>query len=311
MKISLIVPCYNEENNIEPFYNESEKVFCKSGYELEYVFVNDGSCDLTAKNLKKLCNENNSNFRIISFARNFGKEAAIYAGLSYASGDYICIIDADLQQRPEYALQMANILDKEPDIDCVGAYPEKRKEFFVKALFKNVFYKLINLVSETPFKHGVSDFRMFRTNVKDAILQMKEYHRFSKGIFAWVGFENKYIPYKVMERKSGKTKWSFIKLCKYAINGITDYSAKPLYLSSVLGGLFATGGFAYYIVALVIFLMKKGYSPNALICATVFFVGGVVLGCIGITGAYLVKMYFQVKQRPIYITKEIIEKEKE
>lgn len=310
MKISLIIPCYNEETNVEPFYNECERVFCKSGYELEYVFVNDGSVDGTAKNLKKLCRENNSNFRVISFARNFGKEAAIYAGLSNATGNYTCIIDADLQQRPEYALEMAGILDKDPDTDCVGAYPEKRKEFFVKAILKNCFYKLINMVSDTPFKHGVSDFRMFRENVKNAVLQMGEYHRFSKGIFAWIGFECKYIPYKVMKRENGKTKWSFIKLCKYAINGITDYSAKPLYISSWLGAIFTAGSLIYYIIALILYILNKELSPEALIIATVFFVGGMVLGCMGIIGAYLVKMYFQVKKRPIYIAKEIIEKEK-
>lgn len=311
MKISLIIPCYNEEENVSLFYAESEKTFSDTAYEIEYVFINDGSSDGTLSQLKKLYKEKAANIKIISFSRNFGKEAAIYAGLRYAGGDYTCIIDADLQQRPEFVLEMAEILCAEPDTDCVAAYPEKRKEFFIKVLFKAGFYKLINLLSDTKFENNVSDFRCFRKNVRDAILQLPEYHRFSKGIFAWIGFETKFIPYKVMAREKGVSKWSFIKLCKYALNGITDYSTKPLYIPTVMGSIFALGALVYYIVALVLGLLGMGYSPLGIAVASVFFVGGCILFGIGIIGAYLVKMYFQAKNRPIYIAKEILEKEKE
>ena len=196
MKLSLVVPCYNEQDNVEKFYTETVKAFSGSDFSYEFVFVNDGSKDNTLKQLKKLYDEHKeSNIKVIGFSRNFGKEAAMYAGLSNAKGDYVCVIDADLQQRPEVALQMVNILDENEEYDCVAAYQEERKESKMMITLKNAFYKLINKVTEVDFVSGASDFRTFRRSMVEAILNMTEYHRFSKGIFSWVGFNTKFIPY--------------------------------------------------------------------------------------------------------------------
>lgn len=311
MKISLVIPCYNEELNIPRFYEEAEKVFCSSKFDIEYVFVNDGSRDGTVNALKELYAKENANFRIISFARNFGKEAALFAGLSNATGDYTVLIDADLQQRPEVVLQMAEILDNKPEIDCVAAFQDKRKESKLLIWFKNRFYKLINRMTSVSFVNGTSDFRIFRSNVRDAILSVGEYHRFTKGIFSWVGFETEFIPYEVMERENGKSKWSFIKLFKYAIEGIVAFTVKPLHLSTLLGSLSMSGGLIYYIVALILSLCGRGWSSSGLLAASIFFVGGMILLCMGIMGEYLSKIYMQSKQRPIYLAKEVLIKDKQ
>lgn len=311
MKLSLVIPCYNEENNVQHFFEETEKAFAGADYALEYVFVNDGSKDATLQKLKQLHAEQNANFRIVSFARNFGKEAAIYAGLSNATGDLTCIIDADLQQRPEVALQMADMLASDPDIDCVAAFQEQRKESKVLSWFKDKFYKVINAMTTVPFTNGASDFRTFRVPVRQAILQMGEYHRFSKGIFSWVGFNVRFIPYEVMERESGESKWSFIKLFKYAIEGIVAFTTAPLHLATVLGVLSTGGGCLYYLIALILRILDFGWSVGGLLAATIFFVGGLILMCMGVMGMYLSRIYLQVKDRPIYLAKEILTKEKE
>lgn len=309
-KISLVIPSYNEELNIPRFFEETEKVFSNSNYEIEYVFVNDGSRDGTLKALKKLYNEENANFRIVSFARNFGKEAAIFAGLSHATGDYTTVIDADLQQRPEVVLQMAKILDEKPEVDCVAAFQEQRKESKLLIFFKNRFYSLINSMTSVPFVSGASDFRTFRTPVREAILSVGEYHRFSKGIFSWVGFETEFIPYEVMERESGSSKWSFVKLFKYAIEGIVAFTTRPLHLATLLGSLSIAGSLIYYIIALILGLCGLGWCTGGLLAATIFFVGGMILLCMGILGEYLAKVYMQVKDRPIYLAKYLLEKNK-
>lgn len=310
-KISLVIPSYNEELNVPRFFEEAEKVFSDSNYEIEYVFVNDGSRDGTLKALKKLYNEKNANFRIVSFARNFGKEAAIFAGLSHATGDYTTVIDADLQQRPEVVLQMARILDEKPEVDCVAAFQEQRKESKLLIFFKNRFYSLINSMTSVPFVSGASDFRTFRTPVREAILSVGEYHRFSKGIFSWVGFETEFIPYEVMERESGSSKWSFVKLFKYAIEGIVAFTTRPLHLATLLGSLSIAGSLIYYIIALILGLIGYGWCAVGLLAATVFLVGGMILLCMGILGEYLAKVYMQVKDRPIYLAKHLLKKDKE
>ncbi len=311
MKLSLVIPCYNEEQSVARFFAAGQHVFADSDVEVEYVFVNDGSRDGTLSALKKLYETENANIRIVSFSRNFGKEAAIYAGLQNATGELTCIIDADLQQRPEVALEMVRILQQKPELDCVAAFQDKRKESAVLTWFKSMFYKTINLMTTVPFTNGASDFRTFRADVRDAILQMGEYHRFSKGIFSWVGFNVEYIPYTVCEREEGESKWSFIKLFKYAIEGIVAFTTAPLHLSTVLGLLCAGISGIYALVRLIMQLCGFPWNPFGALAAAIFFVGGLIMLCIGVMGMYLSRIYLQVKDRPIYLAKEILTKEKD
>lgn len=313
MLLSLVVPCYNEEENVEKFFAETNNAFSGKGFEYEFVFVNDGSRDLTHKKLKKLYEENeNYTIQVLTFSRNFGKEAAIYAGLGAAKGDMVCIIDADLQQRPEVVLEMLEAMNEDGDTDCVAAYQEKRKEGIIMRASKAAFYKLINRISEVEFVSGASDFRLMKRDMVNAVLEMTEYHRFSKGIFSWVGFNTKYIPYKVEKRESGKSKWNFRKLMKYALDGIISFSSFPLRLSSFVGIISAVISIIY----LVILIVKKlafsiAVPAYAAIVVLVLFLGGLQLFCFGFLGEYLSKIYVQVKNRPVYILKEHLGKNDE
>ncbi len=310
MKLSLVVPCYNEQDNVELFYEECVKAFDGRISDYEFVFVNDGSADDTLAKLKKLFNEKaESNITVVSFSRNFGKESAIYAGLKNSTGDYISLIDADLQQRPEVVLEMLDILEKEPEYDCVAAYQAERKEGSVMTGFKSGFYKLINKFSEVELHADASDFRTFSRNVADAILELSEYHRFSKGIFSWVGFNTKFIPYEVQERNAGETKWSFTKLVKYALGGISAFSTKPLNFATY-GGLLATMISFIYLIVVIIqrIFFNNAISGYATIVVLILLFGGLQLFCIGIIGSYLAKTYIQSKKRPIYIAKEILKR---
>ena len=289
MKLSLVVPCYNEQDNVELFYEECVKAFCGKGFDYEFVFVNDGSRDETLNRLKKLYNEKTeSNITVVSFSRNFGKESAIFAGIKNSVGDYVSLIDADLQQRPEVVLEMLDILETEPEYDCVAAYQGKRKESAIMKGFKSGFYKIIN-----------------------AILEMSEYHRFSKGIFSWIGFNTKFVPYEVQERNAGETKWSFRKLVKYAFSGISAFSTKPLSIATYIGGVATFASLVYLIVVIIqrIFF-NQAFSGYATIVVLILFFGGLQLFCIGIIGSYLAKTYIQSKNRPIYIAKEILKRDK-
>lgn len=310
MKLSLVVPCYNEQDNVELFYEETVKAFKNFTYDYEFVFVNDGSRDKTLERLKKLYNEKTeSNITVVSFSRNFGKESAIYAGLKNSTGDYISLIDADLQQRPEVVLEMMDILENETEYDCVAAYQAKRKEGSVMTGFKSGFYKLINRLSEVELHADASDFRTFSRGVADAILEMSEYHRFSKGIFSWIGFNTKYIPYEVQERNAGETKWSFSKLVKYAFSGISAFSTKPLKLATYVGLIASFAAIVYLVVVIIQRLFfNVAVSGYATIVALILLLGGIQLFCIGIIGSYLAKTYIQSKQRPIYIAKEILKR---
>ena len=314
MKLSLVVPCYNEEGNVRLFHDTAAAVFDCEGYEYEMVFVNDGSKDSTLAQLKKLHAESEKNIRIISFSRNFGKEAAMYAGIQHAKGEYICLIDADLQQRPEVVAYMVRRLEENAELDCVAAFQEQRIEDKTLSFFKSSFYKLINKVSSTTFMQGASDFRTFRRNVADAVLSMGEYHRFSKGLLSWVGFNTEYIPYQVQDRASGETSWAFKKLFNYAIDGIMAFSTAPLSLPLVLG---AAGGVisALYLLVRIIasaFSLYDSFDRGTLIVFLVLLFGSLQLVCIGIVGKYLAKTYEQGKNRPIYLAREIIEpKEKD
>ena len=311
MKLSLVVPCYNEEANVKRFFDEVSKVFKNKIEDFEFVFVNDGSKDATYPELKRLYKENpNSNIQVLTFSRNFGKEAAIYAGLSNAKGDLVCIIDADLQQRPEVVLEMLDEIEKDDTVDCVAAYQENRKESKTLSGFKSAFYKVINKITDVDFVNGASDFRLLKRTMVDAILEMTDYHRFSKGIFSWVGFNTKYIPYTVEERQFGETKWSYGKLFKYAFDGIVSFSTFPLKLATGVGLLTA---FASIIYLFVVVLQKLIFGIDVPVYATivvlVLFLGGMQLFCLGILGEYLSKIYVQVKNRPIYILKEHLGKD--
>ena len=302
MKLSIVVTCYNEEGNVEAFSNEVEKVFKGKKIKYEIVFVNDGSKDKTIEKLYKLVDTSKQNIKVVNFSRNFGKEAAMYAGLKNASGEFVTIIDADLQQKPSLILDMLDILNNNPDIDSVAAFQEKRKEGKVLTFFKDSFYKLINSISTVPFVQGASDFRTFRRNVVDSILSVSEYHRFSKGIFSFVGFNTYYMPYVVEERNSGNSKWSFIKLFNYAIEGIVSFTVSPLRLSFFLSILFLITSVFLLLISLI-----TGITILKGIIIILLFVSGLQFLILGIIGEYLSKTYIQGKNRPIYIVKEIKE----
>ena len=307
MNLSLIIPCYNEEGNVECFFEEAERVFAFSGIQYEYIFVNDGSPDKTKERLKELYQrEINKNITVINFSRNFGKEAAIYAGLQNASGDYMCLIDADLQQRPETAMEMFRFIKANPDFDCVCAYQKERSEKKAMSAVKSAFYKLINKMAEIEFKNGASDFRLFNTKVRDAVLSLGEYHRFSKGIFSWVGFSVHYMEYKAEERNAGETKWSLSKLMKYALTGIIAFSTAPLKLSVYIGSAATVFSIVYLIVTVIRKLTSHinvdGFTQLVIL---ITFFSGVLLFTVGIIGEYIAKIYQQVKNRPIYIASDI------
>ena len=310
MKLSLVVPCYNEEKNIPLFYEAVKKDFANINFEYELVFVNDGSRDGTFKELQRLC-DGDLPVKILNFSRNFGKESAMYAGLKESEGDYVTIIDADLQQRPSIALDMVNMLDSEPEYDCVAAYQDERKESKLLVFFKDGFYKLINKFSDTEFIQGASDFRTFRRPMVEAVIQMDEYFRFSKGLFSWVGFNTKFIPYEVEERATGTSKWSFWKLFKYAMEGIFAFTTAPLRIATVLGLITSVLSIIYLFVVVI---QKLAFGIDvagyATIVTLILLLGGIQLSCIGIIGEYIARTYIQTKGRPIYIAKDVIKNHK-
>lgn len=307
MKLSLIVPCYNEAENVARFQEEVIKAFDGCGYSYEIVFVDDGSKDATLYNLRKLHAQQKCPVKVISFSRNFGKEAGIYAGMQHASGDYCCLIDADLQQRPEIARKMVRMLDEHPNIDVVAAYQDRRGEGKVLSFFKKCFYGIINHLSDVQLHSDASDFRTFRRGVRDSILELGEYHRFSKGIFAWVGYETAFIPYTAEERAAGVSKWNFRKLMNYAVEGIVGFSTKPLRIATYLGILTSFAALCY-LVAVVLEKLIRGIDiPGyATIIVLILLLGGIQLLCIGIIGEYVGKIFEQSKHRPVYLPKEVL-----
>lgn len=306
MKLSFIVPCYNEAENVDPFIQSVNDNFPITE-DYEVVFVNDGSADNTFEKLKEIKKSSLCNIKIINFSRNFGKESAMYAGLQYACGDLVSIIDADLQQDPAIVKKMVEMLDENADIDCVCACQEDRHEGKFTAMCKNAFYKIADRFTEIPFQSGASDFRTFRKSVRDALLSMGEFHRFSKGLFSWVGFNTVYIPYTAKERQAGKSSFNFIKLIKYAFEGIIAFSTAPLKFASVIGSLATLFSIIYAIVTIIRKLVNNisvdGFTQLVII---ITFIGGIQLFSIGIIGEYLARNYIQTKNRPIYIAKEII-----
>jgi glycosyltransferase involved in cell wall biosynthesis len=307
MKLSLVVPCYNEAENVDAFQDAVIGAFNGCGYDYEIVFVDDGSRDATLHNLKKLYNAQKCPVKVVSFSRNFGKESAIYAGMEHAEGDYISLIDADLQQRPEIVRDMVKTLEEQPEYDVVAAYQDRRGEGKVLSFFKKCFYSVINKLSGVKLRSDASDFRTFRRSVRDSLLSLAEYHRFSKGIFAWVGYETCFIPYTACERHAGKTKWSFRKLLNYAIEGIIGFSTKPLRLAAYLGMLTALSAVIYTIIVILEKLVWQTTIPGyATIVVLILLLGGMQLFCIGIIGEYVGKIFEQSKNRQIYIAKEIL-----
>ncbi len=308
MKLSFVVPCYNEAENVVNFQNAVIGAFKGCGYDYEIIFVDDGSQDATLHNLKKLYKAQACPVKVVSFSRNFGKEAGLYAGMQHASGEYISLIDADLQQRPEIVRDMVKTLDEQPDVDVVAAYQDRRGEGKLLSLFKKCFYAIINRLSDVTLRSDASDFRTFRRSVRDSILELAEYHRFSKGIFAWVGYSTTFIPYTACQRTSGKTKWSFRKLVNYAIEGIIGFSTKPLRIAAYLGFVTAAAAFIY-LISVVLEKLTTGIDIPGYATAIVLILllGGIQLVCIGIIGEYVGKTYEQSKDRPIYIAKEILE----
>ena len=307
MKLSLVVPCYNEAENVSMFQDAVISAFEGCNYDYEIVYVNDGSRDATLHNLKKLFQAQRCPVKVVSFSRNFGKEAGIYAGMAQASGEYISLIDADLQQRPVIVRDMVKILDEQPEYDVVAAYQDRRGEGKVLSWFKKSFYSLINRLSNVKLKSDASDFRTFRRSVRDSILDLAEYHRFSKGIFAWVGYNTCFIPYTACERVAGETKWNFRKLFNYAVDGIIGYSTAPLRLATYLGGFTAFSAIIYLIIVVLQKLIAGIDVPGfATIIVLILLLGSMQLICIGIIGEYVGRTFEQSKNRPVYIAKEIL-----
>ena len=302
-KISIVVPCYNEEKNINNFYEEIIKTLekVKENYSYEIIFVNDGSNDETEIEVKKI-RKTDKNVILISFSRNFGKEAAIYAGLNNATGDLVALIDADLQHPPITILEMIKGINE--GYDVVATKRKNRKgEPIIKSAFSKMFYKMMRMF--IPIEKNVQDFRLMKKEVVDAILSLKEYNRFSKGIFTWVGFNIKYIEIENIERKSGKTKWSFKKLFSYAIEGITSFTTAPLKVSTLMGFCISIIAIISTIVIILQTLIYGKDVPGyASIITAILFMGGVQLISIGILSEYISKMYLEIKKRPKYIIKK-------
>ena len=311
MKLSLVVPCYNEADNVAAFQAATLQAFDSCGYDYEIIFIDDGSRDATMFQLRKLFAEQKCPVKVVSFSRNFGKEAAIYAGLKQASGEYVTLIDADLQQRPEIAREMVRILDEKTEYDLVAAYQDRRGESKVLSFFKKSFYRVINHLSNVNLHADASDFRTMRRNVADSIVELGEYHRFSKGIFAWVGYNTCFIPYTACARTAGESKWSFWKLFNYAIEGIIGYSTKPLRIATFLGGFTAVCAFLYLIIVILEKLITGiDVAGYATIVVLILFLGSMQLFCIGIIGEYVGRTFEQSKNRPVYIPREILTYEK-
>ena len=312
MKLSLVVPCYNEAESVSLFLDAVIADFDGCGYDYEVIFVNDGSRDTTLFQLKKLYAAKKCPTKVISFSRNFGKEAALYAGMREAVGEYVSLIDADLQQRPAIVRNMVQILESKPEIDVVAAYQDRRGEGKVLSFFKKSFYALINKLSTVKLQPDASDFRTFRRCVRDDLLEMSEYHRFSKGLFAWVGYETCFIPYTAQERVAGTTKWSFKKLFNYAIDGIIGFSTAPLRMATWLGGVSAVTA-VLYLLWVVFEKLAFGIDiPGyATIIVLILALGAMELVCIGIIGEYVGRTFEQSKNRPVYLAKEVLSYEEQ
>ena len=305
MTLSVVVPCFNEEESIPLFYREMERVRMEMGDEFEYIFINDGSSDKTLDILHEL-NLMNPCARYLSFSRNFGKEAALYAGLQHATGDYVTVMDVDLQDPPELLIEMKQKLEEQQNLDCVGTRRVTRDgEPPIRSFFARMFYKLINHISQVEMVDGARDFRLMRRPMVDAIMELSEYNRFSKGIFAWVGFETEYLEYKNVERVAGETSWNFWSLFKYSIEGIVNFSDAPLNIAFI-GGLLSWI-LAFVMVILIVIRTLVFGDPTSgwpSLMTVILFLGGFQLLTIGILGKYVGKIFMETKKRPVYVVKD-------
>ena len=313
--LTLVVPCYNEVDNIPLFYKTATECFDKAGVVLEIVFVNDGSQDGTTQLLRRVVEQARGKHAVqaVNFSRNFGKEAALYAGMEAARGANICLIDADMQQTPADALRMYRLLEKNPEVDCVAACQVERKEGFVLKLFKRAFYRTFNgMADDISIPANVSDFRVFRRPVRDALLALPERERFSKGLFAWIGFNTLEVPYEAEQRASGKSKWSFKKLFHYAATGIFGFTTWPLKIAIWLGSLCSLAAVIYLISVLGEYVLYGTNAPGypTLACLILLF-GGLQLAVLGVIGEYLGRDYIENKRRPIYLAKEHLDSTQE
>lgn len=304
-KISIVVPCYNEEAALPLFYQEITRVAGEmDDVDFEFVFIDDGSKDNTLPELRRLAAAD-SRVRFVSFSRNFGKEAGMLAGLEAATGDFVALMDADLQDPPSLLPELYRAVTEE-GYDCAATRRTTREgEPPIRSFFARMFYKIINKISDADIVDGARDYRLMRRRVVDAILSMREYNRFSKGIFGWVGFKTKWVPFVNVERVAGETKWSFWKLFLYSLEGIVAFSTVPLALASVLGVLLCLAAFVFIVIVLVKTLAfgdPVGGWPSMM--CVILFLGGVQLLCIGILGQYLSKTYLETKRRPVYLVRE-------
>lgn len=303
-KVDLVVPCYNESQVVNIFFSEAKRVCDElSGYEFSFIFVDDGSSDDTLDLLKELA-EIHSCVKYISFSRNFGKESGMYAGLKNSTGDYVVILDADLQHPPKLIPDMLKAMEE--GYDCCAANRATRDgDPALRTLFTRGFYRLVNKISEVDMPDGAGDFRMMNRAMVNAVIAMSEVQRFSKGIFSWVGFKTKWISFENVERAAGVTKWNFWKLFSYAIDGITAFSTFPLKIASVLGAIISASSFIYlfYIIIKTIFVGKDvpGYASTITL---MLFIGGIIILSCGILGEYVAKIYMEVKNRPVYIIRQ-------
>lgn len=302
MKLDIIIPTYNEEDNIIELHKILTKEFKNINYTL--IFVDDGSKDKTLENLDTIYNNDKKHVKVISFSRNFGKDAAIYAGLKNSHAEYSCIIDADLQQNPKYITNMLNFLENNPEYDEVAMVNDYSNENKISGFLKKRFYKIISKLSEQNFEVGASDFRMFRKYVVEAINDMSEKNRFSKGIFSWIGFNIHYMNYEVEERHAGTSKFNFRRQISYAIDGITNFSTKPLRIATILGSIISLVAFIYFIIIIIqTIIFGKDIPGYASMMCMILVLGGIQILALGIIGEYLAKSYIETKNRPVYITK--------
>ncbi len=300
--LSIVVPCFNESESVEMFFSEIEKTVGNWDYEI--IYINDGSSDNTLSNIKKI-SQKHSNVKYISFSRNFGKESAIYAGLKNAQGDYVCVMDADLQHPPSMLPEMIRTVTEE-DYDVAAARRVSRAgEPKIKSFFSHMFYKFFNAISEMHLVEGATDYRVMTRQVVDSVLELTEHNRFSKGLFEWVGFETKWIEYENIERAVGETTWSFWGLIQYSIEGIIAFTTTPLLISILFGTIFSTMAFIYMIFIILKYLLYsdpvQGFATTM---TAILFLGGIQLLSIGVLGKYLEKTYIESKNRPIFIVKE-------
>lgn len=304
-KITVIVPCYNEEEALHYYYEEMSRVMTlMNQYDFELLFINDGSKDNTLQVIKRLA-DNDERVRYVSFSRNFGKEAAMYAGFENSTGDYVCLMDADLQDPPKLLPEMVKAIEEEGYDSVATRRVTRQGEPPIRSFFARMFYKMMNRISDTELMDGARDYRLMTRQFVNSLLDMKEYNRFSKGLFGWVGYTTKWIEFENVERVAGETKWSFWKLFIYAIDGIVAFSTAPLAIASVIGMLMLFVAF-FFIIFIVVRTLMFGDPVSgwpSLVCI-ITLIGGIQIFCVGILGQYLSKVYLETKNRPIYIVKE-------